>query len=142
MASKSQCSKSLLWKHSLYAKMRIWRMLEQLLLYLFFLSIKDDNFLPKCFGLSLCETITSKTNTLYVHTGNQDGRKDKQLTLVCNWMCTYSIEVKICLLKQEDQDFLLIFYHNFEVMEGFIFLVNWDLRTRLITLLDAVCGNS
>ncbi len=42
MASKSQCSKSLLWKHSLYAKMRIWLMLEQLFLYLFFPSIKES----------------------------------------------------------------------------------------------------
>jgi len=82
MASKSQCSKSLLWKHSLYAKMRIWRMLEQLLLYSFFLSIKEDNFLPSFMTQSLARLIP------------------------------------------------------------FIFLVNWDLRTRLITLLDAVRGNS
>ncbi len=82
MASKSQCSKSLLWKHSLYAKMRIWRMLEQLLLYSFFLSIKEDNFLPSFMTQSLARLIP------------------------------------------------------------FIFLVNWDLRTHLITLLDAVRGNS
>jgi len=42
MASKSPCSESLLWKHYLYAKMRIGLMLEQLFLYLIFLSIKES----------------------------------------------------------------------------------------------------
>ncbi len=56
-------------------------MLEQLLLYLFFLSIEEDNFLPKCFGLSLRETITSKTLCTHRELGWQE---DKQLTLVCS----------------------------------------------------------
>jgi hypothetical protein len=47
-------------------------MLEQLLLHLLFLSIKEDNFVPKRFGLSLGETITSKTLCTHRELGWQE----------------------------------------------------------------------